>query len=196
MVENLEGEIWKSVVGYEGKYMVSNMGRVKSLNFGRMHYERIMKQTYDRNGYLFVNLWMKNKYRGHRIHRLVYEAFISPLPQWVSNQKGDYRMEINHKNEIRDDNRLENLELITCKENNNYGLHKQRISKSNSKKVYQYTLDKKLVKIWANTKSCSIDGFRQSNVSACCRNCYGKNGNIYKAFLWSYTPLDKVEKNV
>lgn len=196
MVENLEGEIWKPVVGYEGKYEVSNMGRIKSLSYLRTGEVKLLTIIPTKGGYLFTSLTKNNVTRHHLIHRVVYEAFCGRIPKFIASTKGDKRMEINHINEIKSDNRLQNLELITCTQNNNHGTHKQRIAKSNSKKVYQYTIDGKFVKEWANTKSCSIDGFRQSNVSACCRNCYGKNGNIYKTFLWSYTPLYKVEDNV
>lgn len=55
-----------------------------------------------------------------------------------------------------------------------------------NKKVYQYTLDGELVKIWNSTCECGKNGFHQGNVSACCRNEYLKNKNIYKGFIWKY----------
>lgn len=189
-ITNLKGEIWKPVTGYEGKYEVSNMGRVKSLNYGRMRTQKVLKSVKNEHGYLVVNLWQNNKFKTKRIHRLVYEAFIGNLPDWVPNTSGDKRLEINHKNENKTDNRLENLELVTCTENNNYGTHRLRANGLRSKKVYQYTPNGILVKIWPSATSCKEGGFLQSNVSMCCNNRFNKQGNNrYKGFVWSYIPL-------
>lgn len=193
MVENLENEIWKDVVGYEGKYIVSNLGRVKSLNFGRMHSERIMKQSATDNGYLFVNLWKNNKFRGYRIHRLVYDAFIGGLPKFNVSGKGIDRLEINHKNEIRTDNRLENLELITHKENVRYGSRTEKHRKAVSKKIYQYTINGELVKEWDSIADCSRAGFNKGNIWRCCHNQYGNRINIYKNYKWSKKPPSNKE---
>jgi hypothetical protein len=189
MVRNLENEIWKPVVGFEGKYMVSNMGRVKSLSYQRTGEERLLSQVCMSGNYLGVSLWKNNKGKRFMEHRLVYETFHGYLPKFVVTMKGDERMEVNHINEIKTDNRLENLELITCTQNNNHGTHKQRIAKSNSKKVYQYTMDGNFVKEWDSTKSCAEYGFNQSAVSACCRNTYcHRERNDYKKYIWSFNP--------
>lgn len=189
MVENLEGEIWKPVVGYEGKYMVSNMGRIKSLSYLRTGKEKLLSLLFSKSGYLFTSLTKNNITKHHFVHRVVYEAFCGKIPKFIASTKGDKRMEVNHINEIKSDNRLGNLELITCTQNNNHGTHKQRIAKSNSKKVYQYTMDGVFVKEWESSKSCSEYGFNQSAVSACCRNvyCHHKR-NDYKGYIWSFNP--------
>lgn len=189
MVQNLENEIWKPVKGYESRYEVSNMGRVKSLSYQRTGEERLLSQVCMSGNYLGVSLWKNNKEKRFMVHRLVYEAFHGYLPKFVVTMKGDERMEVNHINEIKTDNRLENLELITCTQNNNHGTHKQRIAKSNSKKVYQYTMDGSFVKEWDSTKSCAEYGFNQSAVSSCCRNTYcHRKRNDYKKYIWSFNP--------
>lgn len=189
MVQDLENEIWKPVVGFEGKYEASNMGRIKSLNYNRKGNERLLVLLPTNHGYLFTSLTKNSVTKHYLVHRLVYEAFCGKIPAFKASNKGDERMEVNHINEIKDDNRIENLELISCTQNNNHGTHKQRIAQSNSKKVYQYTMDGKFVKDWNSTKSCAEYGFNQSAVSACCRNAYCKRErNDYKGYIWSFKP--------
>ena len=200
MVENLEGEIWKPVVGYEGKYEVSNLGRVKSVKFGRWGKEDgLRKLMKDKDGYYIVSLIKNGKVKNFFVHRLVYNSFVGKLPAFDFKAKGNERLEINHKNEIKTDNRLENLELITCTENNNYGSHAQRgaDTRAANKRVYQYNTSGELIKIWKSPIECKKSGFGPSKVGQCCRNKYNHPyPNIYKGFIWSYTPLKKEDKDV
>jgi hypothetical protein len=181
-------EIWKDVKGYEGLYKVSNFGRVKTLYHGK---ERILKPYKAYNGYLLVNLWKDGKKKNYRIHRLVYEAFVGIIPKWIPTEKSDTKLEINHKDEKRDNNCLWNLELITQRQNGEYGSRNKKISISmtnnvlTSKKVYQYTLDIKLVKIWPSTNECGRNGFDQGDISSC---CLGKKKHVH-GYIWSYKPL-------
>ena len=196
MIQNLENEIWRPVLGFEDKYEVSNMGRVKSLSYLRTGKSKILVSRKTVNGYLKVSLWSKNKEHQFAIHRLVYEAFIGKLPKWSPKMKGDVRMEVNHINEIKTDNRLDNLELVTCTENNNYGKHKSRVAESNSRKVYQYTLEGKLVKVWPSVLSTKDGGFVHCVVGLCCRNKYNHPyPNIYKGYIWRYSPIESEVHN-
>lgn len=96
-------EIWRDITGYEGLYQVSNCGRVKSFYHGG----RILKQSLKR-GYMFVELYLNTNGKIHIVHRLVAQAFIpNPLN----------KLEVNHINGIKTDNRVENLEWVTRSEN-------------------------------------------------------------------------------
>lgn len=97
-------EHWKEIEGFPD-YQVSDQGRVKSLKFGR---ERILKLRTTGYGYLDIKLWSEGKYERKLIHRLVIEAFL---------ENPDNKPECNHKNGIKTDNRLENLEWVTHSEN-------------------------------------------------------------------------------
>ena len=118
----LEGEIWKDIEGYEGLYQVSNMGRVKTLNYkGHKGKVRILKQTFEKDGYLIVGLMKDRKIKTIKVHRLVAIAFIENI--------GDKPC-VDHKNTIRTDNRVENLRWSTHKENSNNPLTRKHNSEA------------------------------------------------------------------
>lgn len=107
-------EIWKDVVGYEGLYLVSNYGKVKRLNGCargvNLKYtdNHILTLVNNGKGYLRVKLSKDGKSRRVMLHRIIAEAFIENL---------ENKRVINHKNGIKADNRIENLEWITQSEN-------------------------------------------------------------------------------
>lgn len=109
-------EIWKDIENYEGLYQVSNLGRVKSLGRvvkrtdGRIRTlkERIRKPVLDTKGYVITNLYKESKGKNFYVHRLVAETFIDNV---------DNKLEVNHINGVKDDNRLVNLEWNTRSEN-------------------------------------------------------------------------------
>ena len=109
-------ETWRDIPGYEGRYQVSDMGRVKSLarvvtrrDSKTLQWpERTMTLTKSDRGYLYVCLCRDTHETSHLVHRLVAHAFL-PNP--------DNKPEVNHINGIKSDNRMSNLEWVTASEN-------------------------------------------------------------------------------
>ena len=112
-MQQLEEEIWKDIIGYEGRYSISNFGKVKSLKFfGRENEERVLKPIMSGYGkYHAVALHKDKKQKTTKLHRLVAEHFI-PNPE--------NKPTVNHINGRKQDNRIENLEWATWKEQVNH----------------------------------------------------------------------------
>lgn len=133
----MKEEFWKPVVGYEGLYEVSSLGRVRSLNRGVFQQGRvqkykgcIMSQFIGSHGYYSVRLSNHNKKKTFLVHRIAAEAFIpntNNLPV------------VNHKDEDRKNNSIDNLEWCTIAYNVNYGTTPLRRSIILGNKVAQYT---------------------------------------------------------
>ena len=104
-IEDLPNEIWRDVVGYEGIYQVSNMGRMKSIIW---RCARLINPCLHTGGYLILGLYKDGKRRNHYLHVLVAQAFI-PNP--------DNKLQINHIDGDKTNNHVENLEWTTRKEN-------------------------------------------------------------------------------
>ena len=160
-------EIWCPINGYEGLYEVSNQGRVKSLKFGK---ERILKQLRNTFGYLFVFLCKNGEKKEYKVHRLVAQTFIP-------NQ--DNLPQVNHKDENKTNNFVQNLEWCDSKYNNNYGTRNQRISKS----VLQYTKSGVFVREWKSSSEIEMNlNYNKGNISKCCT---GKLKSAYN-FIWKF----------
>lgn len=173
-------EIWKDIAGYEGKYQVSNLGRIRSLdrivyNQGRHYFQngKILKAGSQKSGYLFVTLYKAGKRKEYLVHRLVAQAFI-PNPNGLS--------QVNHKDEDVTNNKVENLEWCTAKYNCNYGTRNEKIAKKAGKKVIQLTLDWQAVHVWSSAHECARAGFNFGSVCACCRG----ERNMHKGYRWKY----------
>ena len=109
-------EIWKDIEGYEGLYQVSNLGRIKSLH-GLS--EKIMKNSNGSGGYQKLSLTKNKIPKNFFVHRLVAQAFI-PNPE--------SKPEVNHIDEDKTNNRVDNLNWMTSKENNDWGTRNKRLS--------------------------------------------------------------------
>ena len=117
-MENFDNEQWRDIAGYEGMYQVSDLGRVRSLKFGKT---RVLRPGKNNNGYLRVNLKKDGSRKNFLVHRLVAQAFI-PNDDESKNQ-------VNHINECKQNNRASNLEWCDCRYNNTYnGLHHRRMA--------------------------------------------------------------------
>lgn len=125
-------EIWKPIKGYEDLYEVSNLGNVKSVSrivkgvrYGKYYEftikERILKQTIDNKGYYRVKLYKDGISETKKVHRIVAESFFGDI----------YNKEIDHINTIKNDNRIENLRIVTSKENANNPLTKEHYAVGN-----------------------------------------------------------------
>lgn len=185
-------EIWKTIDETSGKYSVSNLGNVRR----NAHYTEVspyknkpyinkafyketqLKQYKDQSGYLIVYLQIDNKTRVIRkVHRLVANAFI-PNPNGLPY--------VNHKDEIKTNNIISNLEWCDPKYNANYGTRNDTLRKQNGRRVGQYTLDGSLIKIWDSVQQAAFSfGVKTTScITRVCKHLPGRN--TYKGFRWEY----------
>ena len=168
-------EEWRDIEGYQN-YMISNMGRVKSLNYKHTGIEKILKPSVDKRGYLVICLYKNSvKKRNFKIHRLVAKAFIpnpNNLPQ------------VNHKDENKQNNCLKNLEWCDQKYNNNFGTRKERVAEKTSKPVLKIDpISNEIVAEFPSINEVQRQlGFYHSHISNCCK---GKLKSAY-SFKWQY----------
>lgn len=185
-------EIFKDIEGYEGLYQVSNLGRVKSLerldSRGHKVNERILRLKKNRYGYLQVTLYINGKGKTIEIHRLVAIHFL-PNPNNLP--------EVNHIDENKENNSLENLEWCDHSYNINFGNRNKRVSESIGKGIDNHwskpivQLDSqtnKLINVWGSGMEAEREGgFYNSNINKCCNNKFNRKcNNIYKGYKWQY----------
>ena len=170
--DNIMTENWKTIAGYEGLYEVSDQGRVKSLKFGK---ERILKPGKISSGYLLVNLCKDGKVKHTLVHRIVADAFI-PNPNNLET--------VNHKDEVKTNNIVSNLEWMSQKDNNNYGTHNKRVGEAFSKPVQMFNKSTgELLTTFPSTHEAKrVTGIAQSQISAC---CLGKRKSA-GGYVWKY----------
>ena len=181
-------EHWKAIAGYEGLYEVSDLGRVKSLNYNHTGIEKILKPGKNQGGYLAVILCKDGKHKYMRVNRLVAQAFLpNPLnlPQ------------VNHRDEDKLNNAASNLEWCTASYNINFGTRNRRVAEavakanrnkpklSNRPKPVQQ-LDKQgnLLATFPSTHEAErITGIRHGNICQCCLGRYKSAGG----FVWKFS---------
>lgn len=168
-------EIWRDIEGYENLYQISNLGRVKSLGNDKTRKEKILKVCRHTFGYLLVGLFKDGNQKSYYIHRLVACAFL-PNPDNLS--------EINHKDEDKTNNRVENLEWCNRKYNMNYGTRTERqLENTNNPKRRKQVICIETGKIYPSTMQVERElGFNKSGISHACR---GNQKTAY-GFHWRY----------
>lgn len=182
--------VWKDIPGYEGLYQASTDGRIRST----FRYKKVLKPNKQKNGYYSVQLF-KNKI-GKRIllHRLIALTFI---------ENPYNKAQVNHKDENKQNNCVDNLEWTTAKENMNYGTRTKRqvskidyntnnrklIARENgkrvSKSVSQYSKTGELINVFDSGKDASrATGINHSHILECCA---GKRYKTVGGYVWKYT---------
>lgn len=194
----MENEVWKDIPNYEGLYQVSNLGRIKSLkrkvyagrNRIRWQYERILSNNKTNgNGYKIVSLNKNGESKNKYIHRLVAEAFI-PNPN-------NYKY-INHKDENKANNKINNLEWCTAEYNNTYNNKHIRALETRMKKnigcrkILQLNENEEIIKEYFSISQASKE-MKVSNqaISDCLRGIQ-KHSAGYK---WKYADEELQKTN-
>lgn len=181
-------EIWKDIQGYEGLYQVSNLGRVKSLEKSitmidgrtRRQKEKILKLQVSKHGYNVITLWNSKIPKQFKVHRLVAVAFIDNL---------DNLPQVNHIDENKLNNKVENLEWCTALENNlhsNIALKRQQAGTEATKKsVNQYQLDGTFVANYESVSEASRQIRKPQGRTSISRCCDGKL-KTYSGYVWKW----------
>lgn len=174
-MQEISTEIWKDIEGYDGRYQVSDLGRVRSQDWRvpssegrtRVIKGRILKPQPDKYGYMRVNLYADTHMKAHQVHRLVASAFI-PNPC--------HHEQVNHRNEQKTDNRADNLEWCDVKYNITYGNRSRKVSETRingamlGKAVEQLTTDGQHVSTYRSINEASrATGADNSVIIRCCK---------------------------
>lgn len=167
-------EEWRDVLGWEGKYKVSNLGRVKSLDYNHTGEEIVLKLSL-RRGYPSFGVRVSGKKVMLAVHRVEFEAFYGPIPAG---------MQVNHIDEDKTNNILENLELTTPRENINWGTCISRRSASKKIPIEQYDLSGNIINTWSSQED-AAEGLKvhsPAHINECLK---GKRTKAH-GFLWEY----------
>lgn len=174
--------MWKTIKGYEN-YEISDIGEARRIqyddrgNAGKYTLPYLLKGHIDKDGYIKYTLYKNGKPNNVFAHRLVAEAFID---------NPENKKQVNHKNGIKSDNRVENLEWNTASENIQHRINVLGVSWKNhksSKPVTQFSLDGNVVAHYPSAKEAKRQtGFSQGHISECCRGEKAK----YNGFIWKY----------
>lgn len=185
-MKDFNAEKWKDIAGYEGLYQISNFGRVKSLarvveSPRQESYpvcEKLMAlQVNKRNGYVYISLSKYGKCKRYRVHRLVAEAFIN---------NPNKLMQINHKDENKTNNNVNNLEWCTAVYNSNYGTCRERsrigIINAVGRRIVQYDKNGNKIAEYRTVKDAEREtGIPNANIRCCAKHRTSRryNGKNY-----------------
>jgi hypothetical protein len=175
-------EIWRDVKGYEGVYIVSNMGNVRrvgrhSNQFTSWDNARELKKSDNGKGYFFVTLSMNNMQKRPYVHRLVAEAFID---------NPENKPTVNHKDGVKSNNCVENLEWATYTENNVHSIEVLKRDTKNSSDSYtvcQFDKAGNFIKEYPSMREAE----RQTGLKAISQVCRGKKyHHTAGGYVWKY----------
>ena len=168
-------EIWKDVSGYEGLYQISNLGRVKSFRKWKRAYcpeEYILKHSKNNRGYHVVTLYKENSKKKFLVHRLVAQEFI---------ENTSHFQHVNHKDENKDNNVVDNLEWCSVQYNNSYGTARFRAMLTVGNPVEQRLSSGELLATYrTSTIAEEITGISRKEIMACVRGKLQSAGG----FIW------------
>lgn len=156
----------KDIKGYEGLYAITSCGKIWSYRR-----KKFLKSYIAGAGYEYVSLIKDNKKKNYRVHRLVAEAYI-PNP--------DNLPEVNHKDEVKTHNWVNNLEWCDKKYNVNYGTRNEKLRMAKSRKIYCKELDKVFESQKVAAKELGLD---QGNISRVCRGIHSHTGGYHFEFV-------------
>lgn len=178
-------ELWKDIPEFEGLYQINTKGEIKS-----NYTNKILKHEISKNGYCLIMLCKNKKRKLMSVHRLVAKTFLDNYTE---------ELQVNHKDGNKQNNNLNNLEMVTCKENIRHsfknGLQipkrgkehplykKYGVKNKTSKKVNQYDLENNFIRTWDCIRDVErVLKINNSNISACCK---GKK-NSAGGFKWKH----------
>ena len=184
-------EIWRDIPGYENLYQASTEGRIRSIISTTGRRARVLSPARTKWGYLQVYLTDINGEIKHQsVHKLVCITFV-PIPEGMEPLLGTRYLQVNHKDEDKTNNRVENLEWVTPSYNSSYGTvterrlrtHLERKTAISEARVRQLSKDGALIRIWKSFAE--IDRETNFNKSYICLCCKGKYKYAY-GYIWEY----------
>ena len=160
-------EIFKDINGYDGLYQVSNLGKIKSLNYNRTGKEKLLKQNINSNNYFKITLSKNNVRKNYCTHVLVAKTF------------------------IENPNRLPCINHIDGNKQNTDHAYKHNLMKHFKVKVIQYDKNMNVIKIWNSITEASMNvNTSKMNIIKCCKGI----NKTAKGYIWKY--LKEEEKKV